>query len=304
MFKSRIIKKSLLLIIVASFFHISFVEAKIITSVKPIGFITAAIADGITETEVLLPDGASPHIYSLKPSDLVKLRTAELIVWIGDDMETFLPNLLKKIDEKKQIKLTSYNSIDRLLIKNTSHNETQHDDHTDHHGEYDTHIWLSPEIALITAQIIHDKLNEIYPEKASKIDENLNNFIFHLKEIKQIIAKKLNNVQNTNYFVFHDAYSYFETEFHLNKLGSFTINPSIQLGFKTIYDIQNELKDKKAVCIFKEPQLNTAVINKLVEGTNVKIGELDPLGMDIAISKDAYCKFLLNMTQQYLNCLE
>ena len=52
-------------------------NADIISSVKPIAFITQAVSDGVTNTDILLPDGASPHTYSLKPSDLAKIKTAE-----------------------------------------------------------------------------------------------------------------------------------------------------------------------------------------------------------------------------------
>lgn len=50
-------------------------DAAVVASLKPVGFIASAIADGVTETEVLLPDGASEHDYSLRPSDVNAYRT-------------------------------------------------------------------------------------------------------------------------------------------------------------------------------------------------------------------------------------
>ncbi|XNM76050.1 metal ABC transporter solute-binding protein, Zn/Mn family [Escherichia coli] len=58
-------------------------DAAVVASLKPVGFIASAIADGVTETEVLLPDGASEHDYSLRPSDVKRLQNADLVVWIG-----------------------------------------------------------------------------------------------------------------------------------------------------------------------------------------------------------------------------
>ncbi|XNN30394.1 metal ABC transporter solute-binding protein, Zn/Mn family [Escherichia coli] len=54
------------------------------------GFIASAIADGVTETEVLLPDGASEHDYSLRPSDVKRLQNADLAFWVGPEMEAFM----------------------------------------------------------------------------------------------------------------------------------------------------------------------------------------------------------------------
>lgn len=287
----------------------TYAQAKIISSVKPIGFITEAIAWNVTDTEILLPDGVSPHTYSLKPSDLLKIKNAQLIIWVGEDMETFMPTVLKNIDKQKQIELMDIAQIKPLL--RTSHGEHDHDhDHAEddpsqhhHRGEYDEHIWLSPKIARVIAQTIHDQLIKLYPNKKVLIDENLNKFTTKLADTEQIIAKKVINVQNRGYFVFHDAYGYFESQFGLKNLGSFTINPAVQPGVQKLYAIQQELKEHQAVCIFKEPQFSPAVIEKLVNGTDVRIGELNPLGTGIAVTKDAYSQFLLKLTEQLLDCL-
>ncbi|WP_442902993.1 zinc ABC transporter substrate-binding protein ZnuA [Gilliamella sp. wkB108] len=283
---------------------VSIANAKIITSVKPIGFIVEEIASGVTDTDILLPDGASPHTYSLKPSDLVKIKSAQLVVWIGEDMEVFMPTVLKNLDKNKQIELMKIPQIKALLQTGEPHEQGHDVDHDhDHHGEYDEHIWLSPTIAKIIAQSIHDKLIEQYPNKKAVIDENLNEFIVKLAETEQNIAKKLISVQNKGYFVFHDAYGYFESQFGLNNLGSFTINPAVQPGVRKIYAIQQALKEHQAVCVFSEPQFNPAVIGKLVDGTDVRVGELNPLGTGIVPSKGSYSHFLLKLTEQFLDCL-
>ena len=137
-------------------------NANIISSVKPIAFITQAISDGVTNTDILLPDGTSPHTYSLKPSDLAKIKTAELIIWVGEDLETFMPTVLKNIDKNKQIELMDIPTIKSLLRTSTNNHDQQkththnNDSDHDHHGEYDEHIWLSPKIANEIAQAVHD----------------------------------------------------------------------------------------------------------------------------------------------------
>lgn len=298
---------SILLLLINGMFIIA--NAKIVSSVKPIGFIAEAIASGVTDTDILLPDGASPHTYFLKPSDLVKLKSAQLVIWVGEDIETFLPTILKDIDKKKQIELMQLPQVKAFLRVEQKHNESKfhhennHKDHF-HNSEYDEHIWLSPKIAKIIAQAIHNKLIIQYPNKRAIIDENLSKFTTKLIETEQNIAKKLINVQNKGYFVFHDAYGYFESQFGLKNLGSFIINPAVQPGVQKIYAIQQKLKEHQAVCVFKEPQFNSAVIEKLVDGTDVHIGVLNPLGTDIIPSKDSYSQFLLQLTQQFLDCLD
>lgn len=62
---------------------LSSASAAVVTSIRPLGFIASAIADGVTPTEVLLPDGASPHDFALRPSDIQRLRSADLVLWVG-----------------------------------------------------------------------------------------------------------------------------------------------------------------------------------------------------------------------------
>ena len=70
-------------------------EVKVLTSIKPLQLIAAAVQEGVAIPEVLLPPGASPHNYALRPSDVRRVQSVDLLYWIGPDMESFLPRVLK-----------------------------------------------------------------------------------------------------------------------------------------------------------------------------------------------------------------
>lgn len=76
-------------------------EANVVASLKPVGFIAAAIADGVTPVDVLLPDGASEHDYALRPSDAKRLKNADLVVWVGPEMEAFMAKSASELPAKK-----------------------------------------------------------------------------------------------------------------------------------------------------------------------------------------------------------
>ncbi|MCL3027826.1 metal ABC transporter solute-binding protein, Zn/Mn family, partial [Pseudomonas aeruginosa] len=69
-------------------------EVSVLTSIKPLQLVAAAIQDGVGQPDVLLPPGASPHQYALRPSDVRRLREVQLFYWIGPDLENFLPKVL------------------------------------------------------------------------------------------------------------------------------------------------------------------------------------------------------------------
>ncbi|MFV9997317.1 MAG: zinc ABC transporter substrate-binding protein ZnuA [Arsenophonus endosymbiont of Dermacentor nuttalli] len=289
-------------------------QADVVTSIRPLAFISTAIANGVTDVQILLPDGASPHDYSLKPSDLEKIKTADLFIWIGSDMETFLEKPLAQLPTQKQIALAEDPAIKALLIKSTdnlitnnqksaSHRDEHHHKHHSH-GEYNMHIWLSPDIVRIAAKIIHDRLIVLYPNHKKQLDVNLRKFDEKLTQTDKNIAKMLQSVGNKRYFVFHDAYGYFEKRYHLASLGYFTINPIIQPGAQRLYQIRTMLAQKKAVCVFAEPQFRPAVIQVVIKDTGVRMGILDPLGRGVGLSTDSYVEFLTALSNQFKSCLD
>ncbi|MBA0166365.1 MULTISPECIES: zinc ABC transporter substrate-binding protein ZnuA [Pectobacterium] len=309
----------------ASGMSISAASAAVITSIRPLGFIASAIADGVTPTEILLPDGASPHDYALRPSDVQRLQSADLVIWVGPEMEAFLGKPLAKIPPAKQIALSELPDIKSELEKEAGHDhesehEQAHNDHEKghdhshaahddgddghHHGEFNMHIWLSPEMTKQAAIAIHAKLLELMPQNKDKLDANLLYFTDKIAQADEKIVKMLAPVQGKGYFVFHDAYGYFEKHYGLSPLGYFTVNPEIQPGAQRLHQIRTQLVEQKAVCIFAEPQFRPAVINAVAKGTDVRSGVLDPLGSNIALGRDSYADFLLQLSNQYVSCLE
>ncbi|MGL6017245.1 MAG: zinc ABC transporter substrate-binding protein ZnuA [Gibbsiella quercinecans] len=296
-------------------------SAAVLTSIRPLGFIASAIADGVTETEVLLPDGASPHDFALRPSDIQRLRAADLVIWVGPDMEAFLTKAVAPLPANRQLAISELAAVKPLLMKGdddddhdhhhdhgeAADNHAEHDhDHDDghHHGAYNLHVWLSPEIAKLTAIAIHDRLLELMPQNKDKLDANLRQFENLLTQTDKNVVNMLTPVQGKGYFVFHDAYGYFEKHYGLSPLGHFTVNPEIQPGAQRLHQIRTQLVEQKAVCVFAEPQFRPAVINAVAKGTAARSGTLDPLGMGIALGKDSYGNFLTALSNQYVSCLK
>lgn len=306
---SKTFKRMLLATALVSGCTFNIAQASVVVSVRPLGFIASAIADGVTPTEILLPDGASPHDFALRPSDLQKMRRADLVVWVGPEMEAFMSKPAAQLPPNRQVEIATLSTVTPLLQKG-DHDDDEHehsqDEHADdhHHGEYNMHVWMSPEIAKQTAIAIHARLVELMPQKKDQLDVNLIHFEEGLTKVDKNLGKRLQPVQGKGYFVFHDAYGYFEKHFGLSPLGHFTVNPEIQPGAQRLHLIRTQLVEQKAVCVFAEPQFRPAVINAVAQGTTVRMGTLDPLGNGIALGKDSYVNFLSHLTNQYVSCLK
>ena len=305
-------------------------NADVLASVKPLGFITSSIANGVTDTQVLVPAGASPHDYSLKLSDVKKVKSADLVLWVGEDIDAFLAKPISQIDSKKVINISDIPEIKPLLSKvhhehyhegdeheHSHSHDHKHDhkhehghDHDHHHHDVDEnglsvnwHLWYSPAISQIVAQKVADKLTEQHPDKKELIAKNLADFNRTLTEQSDKIKAQLAPLKDKGFFVFHDAYSYFNDAYGLNQTGYFTINPLVAPGAKTLAKIKEEIAEHKVSCLFAEPQFTPKVIESLSKATQVKVGRLDPMGDSVKAEGNPYAAFLQFTADSYSQCL-
>ncbi len=283
-------------------------QASVLTTIKPLGFIANAITDGVTETDVLLPISASPHDYSLKISDIKKLNSANLIIWVGGDMETFLDKSIRRYPTSKVLTLSNIPEIKEIVTHFEKKIETNEQKKTGHNHSHshnkNWHIWLSPEISGYIAEEIYKNLVKQYPNQKAKLTKNLQLFKDNLTKTNSEISRVLEPVKNKRYYTFHDAYGYFEKEYNLKTLGAFTLNPSIAPGAKTLEKIKNNITEHNAICIFTEPQFNPRIIKNITISMNINLGQLDPTGDKITLSKQSYFDYLRSLADNFYQCLK
>ena len=179
----------------------------------------------------------------------------------------------------------------------------KHDDHDDHEKEDDVHIWLSPDNAIKIVQKVNKVLSLYFPENSKIYNDNTTKFIDKIRNLKMELVKELSPIKNKPYIVFHDAYQYFEKTFELNAVGSVALEGDIASSPKQISIIKDKIVKSKASCVFQEPQFDSKLVKIVVEGTDAKIGTLDPLGVNISENKDFYLQLLTNMTKSLKECL-
>ncbi|MFA0194003.1 zinc ABC transporter substrate-binding protein ZnuA [Vibrio artabrorum] len=269
----------------------------ILTSFKPIQMIVTELTQSVSEPEVLMNSNASPHDYALKPSDVKKVHSADMVIWFGPDLEAFLTKVIGSKENVIQI-----SSIPGIALREFGHQD--HDAHEGHHhGSHDPHFWLGIDQVKVAAKFISAKLMETDPDNAMAYQENLDSFLIALKEKEHAIRAQLAPVKDKGYYVFHDAYGYFEQEFELNNLGHFTVSPDRKPGAKSLIAIKKTLVRDKVQCVFAEPQFTPTVIESVTRGSNTKQGKLDPMGSNIEVKSGSYFDFLQQVTDSYTSCL-
>jgi zinc transport system substrate-binding protein len=247
------------------------------------------------------------------------LQNADLVFWVGEDLETFLEKPLKSIAKKaEKIELMEIKGLKKLEFrernifeghddhghddhKEHGHKEDKHDDHHEHaHGEHDPHIWLDPINAKAILSEMAEHLIEKDPNNASAYKANLKKAHKALDNLTKKVKSELKG--DFKSIVFHDAYQYFEKRFNVNVLGAFTVNTDVLPGAEQLAEIREIIEHEKVTCVFSEPQFNPDIIKAVAKDTNIKTGVIDPLGATLDPGKDLYFDLIRNMYASFKSC--
>ena len=285
-----------------------FISAKepirVVASIKPLQLIVATITNGVTQVDVLLPPGISPHSYHLKPSDARKLQVADIIFWIGPEIEIFLKKMLTS--SKSIVSVPLMEQTLKLAKNSLNKKETHHDNdiYTYYSVEDDAHIWLSPINAIAIANSIAEKMSYLDPHNEKIYKENLRVFKVTMQDADKKNKIKLTKFHKQPIFVFHNAFGYLQGHYNLNIIDHFTINPEQQPGAKHLTRLRIKIKQAGKSCILREPQFQPDYIERITQGIDAKIATLDLLATDIAVTPRGYIQFMNGLVDNIIQCLK
>ncbi|MCQ4288508.1 zinc ABC transporter substrate-binding protein [Pseudomonas stutzeri] len=298
-------------------------EVELLTSIKPLQLIAAAVQDGVGEPQVLLPAGASAHHYALRPSDVRQIRSADLFYWIGPDMEAFLEPVLKgregpSVAAQALPELTLRHFGDEHAESHQGHAEHAHeaDDHAHeahaaggHHdhahrpGSLDAHLWLLPANALVIAADMADNLAAVDPANTARYQANLEAFRQRLDALDQRLTKRLSDTSKKPFFVFHEAYDYFEAAYGIAHTGVFAAGEA-QPGARHVAEMRQRLEQAGPSCVFYEPPIRPRLADSLIRDLPVQVAALDAMGQDIEATAGGYERLIENLGTSLTACLD
>ena len=282
-------------------------EVKVAVSIKPLHSLVSSIMQGVAEPVLIVSTSGTPHGYNLRPSEARALQQADLIVWVGPELESFMAKSLSNITRVESV-MTLLTDLPELLTHSARQGGAwgEHHDHGDsehHEDNTDPHIWLNPKNASIIASAVSQKLIAIDPDNTAQYKRNHTTLLDRLTSLEQRLNKRLTRLKKRKYIVFHDAYQYFENHFELKPVGALAIDPDRRPGARRLTELKKVIRDLSVECVFTEPQFEPRLIKVLTEGTMVRTGILDPLGSDLKPGSDLYFILMEQMADSLASCL-
>lgn len=296
---------------------------RVAVDITPVHSLVARVMDGVGTPDLIIQSGASPHEYSLRPSEASALQEANVFFWIGPDLTPWLTEAIETLAPHAAITtlLETEGTIELkfregALFEAHDHDdhaeEEGHDDHDDHakeeghddHGAHDPHAWLSPQNAANWLIVIAGQLSAADPENAGAYFANAAAGRAEMDALMTQVNATLDPVRSGRFVVFHDAYQYFESDFDFPASGAISIGDASDPSPVRIAEIQKRIADEGISCVLAEPQFNAGLVTTVLGGSDANTGVIDPLGSDLEPGATLYPQLINNMATGLAGCLK
>ncbi|MCH8154546.1 MAG: zinc ABC transporter substrate-binding protein [Proteobacteria bacterium] len=273
-------------------------EHRVVVSVLPLHSLVSGVMAGLGVPKLLVRGASSPHDTRLRPSDARALTRAQVVIWAGPTLESFLIKALEVLArDARVVTLTEEASLRRLPQPGSAPSAGQGP------GAVDPHLWLDPVNAQAMVAIFAAALAETDPDNAEAYRANATRLAERLDALDAELRGRLAPVRQVPYLVFHDATAYFAARYRLNQVGAFAVNPEIRPGARHLSALRRRIRDEGVACVFIEPQFSPALVEAVTGGTAARVATLDPLGAGLAPGPEAYFALMRALADDLLACL-
>jgi ABC-type Zn uptake system ZnuABC Zn-binding protein ZnuA len=257
-----------------------------LASILPLGFILEELVVGRGEVNVLLPPGASPHIYEPKPSDARQAHDAEALFYVSDALDPWAARL--EASEKIAVFALVPEAL-RLpaLIGhqypipahgqgNTGGDEPAGAVRTS--GLPDPHFWSDPLAVAAVLAPLASELARLDPAGSDQYEANAAAFRARLAELDADVHALLDPYAGTKLLLFHASLQYFCRRYDMEIAGVVEPFPGREPTPGELIELAALVKERDVRAIFREPQLPHEPVAVIAETLALPLGTLDPLG--------------------------
>lgn len=223
----------------------------------------------------------SEHSYQPKPSDLILVQKAKLLLKIGLGLEIWVEPLIENAAQAELLIVTTSAGVTLIAHQGADadrHFDIRADAHAGHHGEAgNPHIWLDPENVKIMVKHIQDALIQIDATHENDYRRNTRRYIEQLSALEKELQEKVAALKSREIITHHPAWPYFAQRFGFVIKGNILRQIGNGASAKRISDLIRLLRKEKIRVIVSEPQLNQKIPQILAEESGAKIISLSPL---------------------------
>jgi len=253
--------------------HPAAAAVKVVTTTQDLAAIVEAVGGSDVTVSSIARGDLDPHFVDAKPSFMVKLASADLVVCIGLELEIgWLPSLLTgSRNPKVQPGAAGY--LDASAAISPIEKPTGAIDRSrgDIHPLGNPHYWLDPENGRKVARLVAQKLTSLDAAHSADYAKNLATFESTLTEKEATWKAKMAPLQGANVVGYHSTFDYLCAAYGMNVVGFVEPKPGIPPTPAHTLEISTKAKDAGAKRVFVEPYHNPSGAQPIADASGAKI---------------------------------
>lgn len=251
----------------------------VVASFYPVYDFASKIGGDKVTVKNLVPAGTEPHDWEPAPSDITSLEHADVFVYSGAGMESWVTKVLGTLDNKNLVVAEASKGL-TLRKWNADQNgaDAKDADKGEHEGTvYDPHVWLAPENAKQEMKNIETALIKADPKDQSYFEDNYKTWSAKCDQLDQEYRDTLSALPNKAIVVSHEAFGYLCDAYGLKQMGISGISPDVEPDPARMAEIQDFVKANHVKVIFSEDLVSPKVAQSIAKATGAKMELLNPL---------------------------
>ncbi|MFJ2043275.1 metal ABC transporter substrate-binding protein [Paenibacillus taichungensis] len=283
-------------------------EAKLNVEVSfyPMYEFTKNVAGDLANVHTLVPAGMEPHDWEPTPQDIASIEKADVLVYNGAGMESWIDQVTGSLSNAKLIQVEASHGIDLLEGSEEEEHDHEHADTTDthdhadeatteehdhdhdaeaeeghthdhDHGGLDPHVWLSPALAVKEVRNIEAGLAQAAPEHAEQFKQNADAYVAKLEALDQDFKAAVADSKRKDFITQHAAFGYLAKEYGLQQVPIAGLSPEQEPSAAQMASVIDFAKEHQVKTIFFETLVSSKVSETIANEVGAKTAVLNPI---------------------------
>jgi ABC-type Zn uptake system ZnuABC Zn-binding protein ZnuA len=233
-------------------------ELKVAVSIPPLLDFVREVGGDRVEVELLVPPGADPHTYEIRPAQMRFLAQARLLIVVGLGLEWWLEDVASAAGNPDLEVVVTSTGIEAI--------------------DGDPHVWLDPLNAVLQVAAIRDALIRADPAGRLTYEINAARYISRILALHEEIREKISSWTHREFVALHGAWAYFARRYGLKQLAVIVPQPGREPSAREVARITSLIRERGIRAIFVEVQHPPSVAELIAAETGAALVTLDPLG--------------------------
>lgn len=263
-------------------------KPKVVSTIWPLHLIASEIMGDDGSAQALIGVNDSAHHFNLTPSDRIAISEADVLLWIDPAFEVQLDPLFRDLsDDISVITASKLADIQTRMFEE---------------GILDPHLWLDSDNASVIAEALAVQLAAISPQSSDAFHSRASDLSARLDQLEPEF-RELSARDSGNFFVYHDAFGYFEDKLGYQHIGAFVPDPDAEPSIRHLMNLRQNASLSGLSCVLVEPDFSEDLVSTVFPNRQPNLVVIDMLGHDIQPRAGAYAEFITGLINSFRACI-